>query len=179
MNSSEILKKAIAGDKNALSVLVDKYKDIAFNLAISIVKDTEDAKDITQDSFLKVLENIENFRNESKFSTWLYRIVYNLSIQFVRSKRKMDPIENISHSLAETSSDTLETHERNQIIKSSLDTLDENERLIVTLFYLGEKSIREIKEITSLSVSNIKVILHRSRKKMTKNLEKLNYERVG
>ena len=50
---------------------------------------------------------------------------------------------------------------------------------IFTLFYLGEKSIREIKEITSLSVSNIKVILHRSRKKMTKNLEKLNYERVG
>ena len=178
MNSSEVLKKAIAGDKSALTILVDKYKDIAFNLAISIVKDEEDAKDITQDSFLKVLENIENFRNESKFSTWLYRIVYNLSIQFVRNKRKMDSIENVSYSLTEISSDTMESHEKNQIIKSSLDTLDENERLIVTLFYLGEKSIKEIKEITSLSVSNIKVILHRSRKKMTKNLEKMNYERV-
>lgn len=178
MNSSEVIKKAIAGDKNALSVLVDKYKDIAFNLAISIVKDEEDAKDITQDSFLKVLENIENFRNESKFSTWLYRIVYNLSIQFVRNKKKLYSIENVSHILTETSSDTLETNEKDQIIKSSLDTLDENERLLVTLFYLGEKSVKEIKEITSLSVSNIKVILHRSRKKMTKNLEKLNYERV-
>ena len=178
MNSSEVLKKAIAGDKSALTILVDKYKDIAFNLAISIVKDEEDAKDITQDSFLKVLENIENFRNESKFSTWLYRIVYNLSIQFVRNKRKMDSIENVSYSLTAISSDTMESHEKNQIIKSSLDTLDENERLIVTLFYLGEKSIKEIKEITSLSVSNIKVILHRSRKKMTKNLEKMNYERV-
>lgn len=178
MNSSEVIKKAIAGDKNALSVLVDKYKDIAFNLAISIVKDEEDAKDITQDSFLKVLENIENFRNESKFSTWLYRIVYNLSIQFVRSKKKLDSIENVSHILTETSSDTLETNEKDQIIKSSLDTLDENERLLVALFYLGEKSVKEIKEITSLSVSNIKVILHRSRKKMTKNIEKLNYERV-
>ena len=178
MNGSEVLKKAIAGDKNALSVLVDKYKDIAFNLAISIVKDEEEAKDIMQDSFLKVLENIESFRKESKFSTWLYRIVYNLSIQFIRSKRKIDQIENISHNLTETPSDTLEVHEKNQIIKSSLDILDENERLIVTLFYLGEKSIKEIKEITLLSISNIKVILFRSRKKMTKNLEKLNYERV-
>ncbi len=178
MNGSKILKKAIAGDKNALSVLVDKYKDIAFNLAISIVRDEEDAKDITQDSFLKVLENIESFRNESKFSTWLYRIVYNLSIQFIRNKKKMDSLENVSHILTETSSDTLETHEKNQIIKISLNILDGNERLIVTLFYLGEKSIKEIKEITSLSLSNIKVILYRSRKKMTKNLEKLNYERV-
>ncbi len=178
MNGSEVLKKAIAGDKNALSVLVDKYKDIAFNLAISIVKDEEDAKDITQDSFLKVLENIESFRNQSKYSTWLYRIVYNLSIQFIRNKKKMDSVEDVSHILTETSSDTLETHEKNQIIKSSLNILDGNERLIVTLFYLGEKSIKEIKEITSLSLSNIKVILYRSRKKMTKNLEKLNYERV-
>lgn len=178
MNGSKILKKAIAGDKNALSVLVDKYKDIAFNLAISIVRDEEDAKDITQDSFLKVLENIGSFRNESKFSTWLYRIVYNLSIQCIRNKKKMDPIENVSHILTETSSDTLETHEKNQIIKNALNILDGNERLIVTLFYLGEKSIKEIKEITSLSLSNIKVILYRSRKKMTENLEKLHYERV-
>lgn len=178
MNSSEVLKKAIAGDKNALTILVDKYKDIAFSIAISIVKDEEDAKDITQDSFLKVLENIENFRNESKFSTWLYKIAYNLSIQFVRNTRKMGSIENVSHNLSETFSDSLEAHEKDQIIKSSLDKLDENERLIVTLFYLGEKSIKEIKGITSLSISNIKVILHRSRKKMTQNLEKFNYERV-
>lgn len=178
MTSSEVLKKAISGDKNALSVIVDKYKDIAFNLAISIVKDEEDAKDITQDSFLKVLENIHNFRNESKFSTWLYRIVYNLSIQSERKKSKIDSIENISHKLTESSSGSFDTQEKNQIIKSSLDTLNENERLIVTLFYLGEKSLKEIKEITSLSISNIKVILHRSRKKMTNNLKKMNYERV-
>ena len=72
MNSSEVLKKAIAGDKSALTILVDKYKDIAFNLAISIVKDEEDAKDITQDSFLKVLENIENLWGEFFFSCWFF-----------------------------------------------------------------------------------------------------------
>lgn len=178
MVSSEILQKAISGDRNALTILIDKYKDIAFNLAISIVKNEEDAKDITQDSFLKVLENIHSFRNESKFTTWLYRIVYNMSIQFERNRSKMDSIDSISNNLSESSTDSFDTQEKNQIIKSSLDILDKNERLIVTLFYLGEKSIKEIKVITELSISNIKVILHRSRKKMTTNLEKLNYERV-
>jgi len=178
MTSSEILKKAISGDRNALTILIDKYKDIAFNLAISIVKNEDDAKDIVQDSFLKVLENIQNFRNESKFTTWLYRIVYNLAIQSERKRRKTDSIDNISNILVDNSTESFESYEKNQIIKSSLDILDENERLIVTLFYLGEKSLKEIKVITAFSVSNIKVILHRCRKKMKANLEKLNYERV-
>jgi len=60
---SVLVKKAIAGDSEALSTLIDKYKDNAYNLAISIVKDKESAKDITQDSFLKVLENINRFKN--------------------------------------------------------------------------------------------------------------------
>ena len=178
MASSEILKKAISGDQKALTILVDKYKDIAFNLAVSIVKNEEDAKDITQDSFLKVLENIHNFRNESKFTTWLYRIVFNLAIQFERKKSKLDSIDNVSNNLTDCSTNLFESQERNQIIKSSLDILDRNERLIVNLFYLGEKSLKEIKAITGLSISNIKVILHRSRKKMMANLEKLNYERI-
>jgi RNA polymerase sigma factor (sigma-70 family) len=178
MDSSEILKKAISGDLNALTILVDKYKDIAFNLAISIVKNEEDAKDITQDSFLKVLENIKSFRNESKFTTWLYRIVYNLAIQSERRRSKTDSIDSISNNLIDNQIESFDSYEKTQIIKSSLDILDENERLIVTLFYLGEKSLKEIRIITTFSVSNIKVILYRSRKKMKANIEKLNYERV-
>ena len=82
----QIIKKAISGDSEALTKLIDKYKDIAYNLALSIVKNGDDAKDITQDSFLKVLENINRFRSDSKFSTWLYRIVYNQSIGFAKKK---------------------------------------------------------------------------------------------
>lgn len=173
MESPEILKEAISGNENALAILIDKHKDIAFNLALSIVKNKEDAKDITQDSFLRVLENIHKFRNESKFSTWLYRIVYNLSIQFERNKNKMNSIESISNNLPDSSTDTFDIQERNQIINSSLDILDKNERLVITLFYLGEKSLKEIKAITELSISNIKVILHRARKKMTTNLQNI------
>ena len=90
---SQIIKKAISGDSVALTKLVDKYKDIAYNLALSIVKNKEDAKDIAQDSFLRILENISRFRNDSNFSTWLYKIVYNQSIGFVKRENRTKMID--------------------------------------------------------------------------------------
>ena len=167
---SKILREAISGDSGALSLLIDKYKDIAFNLALGIVKNREDAKDITQDSFLKVLENIHKFRNESKFTTWFYKIVYNQSIGFMQRRIKME-ISDINNSkvhqqkmIAECEVDEYE--ELYQII----DQLDESERNLIQLFYLGEKSLKEIHQVTNLSISNIKVILHRARKKMFDNM---------
>src|SRR3972149_8761393 len=111
---SQIIKKAISGDSKALTILVDKYKDIAYNLALSIVKNREDAKDITQDSFLKVLENINRFRNDSKFSTWLYRIVYNQSVGFVKRESR---ISSVDYSLL------VETSEKNDNQEGAIEDL--------------------------------------------------------
>jgi len=168
---SQIIKKAISGDSKALTILVDKYKDIAYNLALSIVKNREDAKDITQDSFLKVLENINRFRNDSKFSTWLYRIVYNQSVGFVKRESR---ISSVDYSLL------VETSEKNdnqegaiEDLYKAINLLEDTDRNIIMLFYLAEKSIKEIAQITGLSIGNIKVILHRARKKL---FEKMDYE---
>ncbi len=163
---SHVIKKAISGDPEALSLLVNKYRDVAFNLALSIVRNKEDAKDITQDSFLKVLEHISEFRNDSKFSTWLYKIVYNHSIQFIRRSELVNFID-IESVRALEYPDTLETGEEKYFeLYHAIDRLEENERNIILLFYLAEKSIKELKVITGLSISNIKVILHRTRKKL-------------
>jgi RNA polymerase sigma factor (sigma-70 family) len=170
---SKILREAISGDSEALSILIDKYKDIAFNLALGIVRNKEDAKDITQDSFLKVLENIHKFRNESKFTTWLYRIVYNQSIGFKKRSLKIE-----FHDI-----NTIDVHQQPMQIECEIeeyaelyqiiDQLEDSERNIIQLFYLGEKSLKEIHQITELSIPNIKVILHRSRRKM---FDKISYE---
>jgi len=176
---SVLIKNAIAGDYEALSLLINKYRNIAYNLAISIVKDKESAKDITQDSFLKVLENITRFNNESKFSTWLYRIVYNESLQYIKKIQKISitdiesaKIENYSDGILPTEDQNLDLY-----LYQAIERLDENERNVILLFYLAEKSLREINTITGLSISNIKVILHRSRKKLYENL-KLEYGRI-
>jgi RNA polymerase sigma factor (sigma-70 family) len=176
---SVLIKNAIAGDSEALSLLINKYKNIAYNLATSIVKDKESAKDITQDSFLKVLENISRFKNESKFSTWLYRIVYNESLQYLKKIQKGSISDIESVKIKNYSDEILNTEDRYQNLDlyQAIEKLDENERNIILLFYLAEKSLREINIITGLSIPNIKVILHRSRKKLYENL-KLEYEKI-
>lgn len=168
---SQIIKKAITGDSEALTVLIDKYKDIAFNLALSIVKNREDAKDITQDSFLKVLENINRFRSDSKFSTWLYRIVYNKSIGFVKRENRTNIVD--YSGLADISEKNDNKEDKIQELYKAINLLEDTDRNIIMLFYLAEKSIKEIAQITGLSIGNIKVILHRARKKL---FEKMDYE---
>jgi RNA polymerase sigma-70 factor (ECF subfamily) len=170
---SRIIEKAITGDKKALTLLIDKYKEIAFNLALSIVKNREDASDITQDSFLKVLENIGRFRNESKFSTWLYRIVYNQSIGFLNNSKHSNT--STEDALLIEYSEFDDTQEdRIKELYRAISLLEDTERNIIMLFYLAEKSVREIAAITGLSRVNIKVILHRARKKL---FEKMEYVR--
>ena len=168
---ANIVKSAISGDPEALTLLIDKYKDIAFNLALGIVRNKEDAKDITQDSFLKVLENIRSFRSDAKFSTWLYRIVYNQSIGFVNKTKQLDSIDQESSIIVEYPEIIENREERYQDLHHAIDHLEETERNIILLFYLAEKSIKQIEQITDLQSSNIKVILHRARKKIYQHME--------
>jgi RNA polymerase sigma-70 factor (ECF subfamily) len=170
---SQIIKKAKSGDSEALTILIDKYKNIAFNLALSIVKDKDNAKDITQDSFIKVLENIKYFRSNSKFSTWLYRIVYNQSLSFIKKANYLNSFKNNYYSDFELPEIFENEDETLQQLNKAIDLLDNNEKNILLLFYYAEKSIKEISQITGLSKSNIKVILHRTRKKLK---DKINNE---
>jgi RNA polymerase sigma factor (sigma-70 family) len=174
-----LVKKAVAGDPEALSILIDKYKNNAYNLSISIVKNKESAKDIVQDSFLKVLENIARFKNESKFSTWLYRIVYNESLKYIQKTNRVSVID-IESVRIENYYDEISAAEDKCLdsdLYQAIESLDENDRNILLLFYLAEKSVKEINTITGLSISNIKVILHRTRKKLFESL-KLKYGRI-
>ncbi|MFA5752889.1 MAG: sigma-70 family RNA polymerase sigma factor [Bacteroidales bacterium] len=168
---SQIIKKAISGDSEALTILIDKYKDIAYNLALSIVKNREDARDITQESFLKILENINRFRSDSKFSTWLYRIVYNQSIGYIKRVNRTTMVD--YSGLVDISEKNDNQEEKIQDLYKAINLLEVTDRNIIMLFYLAEKSIKEIAQITGFSVGNIKVILHRARKKL---FEKMDYE---
>ena len=166
---SEIIKKAARGDPEALTLLIDNYKDIAYNLALSIVKNQEDARDITQDSFLKVLEKIGSFRNDSKFSTWLYRIVYNQSVGFLKKANHTCPIDNDLH--YNQPGNEKDTEELISELYRAINSLAETDRDIIMLFYLAEKSVKEIALIAGLSQGNIKVILHRARKKLYNTMD--------
>ena len=164
------------GDPAHYSFLVDKYKYMAYTIALKIVRNQEDAQDAAQESFLKAYQQIHQFEGRSKFSTWLYTIVYRTSI----SKLKENRIEtlSISNHMNENYTDNytapqheqLQAKQRQRLVKEAIQKLPPTEALLITLFYLTENTIKEIHEITGLSVTNIKIKLFRARKKLEREL---------
>lgn len=160
--SKELIRKAQKGDKYALNTLINNHKDLAFSIAFKYLKNKQDSEDIVQDCFVIVLNSIKSFRNESKFSTWLYTIIYRECLKHIkRSNQSVDYVpEYISLEQEDENKDT------NKTIGKLMEALSKNEFLIVTLFYLEEKKIKDISKTTNFSKANIKVILHRARLKM-------------
>lgn len=160
------LQKAREGSTTALNDLLDKHKDLAFSIAHKYVKNEADAEDIVQEAFIKVFLNIRQFKSESSFSTWLYKIIYHESLKHLNNAKKLITINYEAE--AEQGYDEMKVfeNERYEIFKTAMHCLTANEYLVINLFYLAEKDIKEIVEITNQTNSNIKVLLYRARKKM-------------
>jgi RNA polymerase sigma-70 factor (ECF subfamily) len=156
---------------------VDKYKDRSLSLACSIIGSKQDAQDVLQDAFISAYRSLPKFDFKSSFSTWLYRIVVNTSYTALKryKSRKTISIDSMPDHISTdmSSSYILKENERKEIINQVLHTLKPNESLVLKLYYLGEQNSTEIAGITGLSISNIKVLLHRARKKFHANLENL------
>jgi len=161
-----------SGNVNAYAMLVNKYKDMTFTLALRMVGNQEDAEEVAQDTFVKAYKALDSFKGTSKFSTWLYRIVYNTSLDYIKKNKRTvhsEHIDEIHESDIGTMQDALsylEAKEKKQTIEKALLQLPEDERVLLTLFYFEELPLKEISEITKISYDNVKIKLHRSRKKL-------------
>lgn len=175
-----IIAKVKEGDLAAFNVLVNEYKGMAFTLALKLMKSKEDAEEVTQDAFLKAYTKIQQFEGKSKFSTWLYTIVYHTALTQLRKKQiPMDSSEfgseqaMINYSESDKEWRKLQKQERSTYIQQALAMLSREDQVVITLFYLNENSLQEICEITQWELNNTKVRLHRARKRLLKALEEL------
>ncbi|HWB63192.1 MAG TPA: RNA polymerase sigma factor [Chitinophagales bacterium] len=171
------IKEILAGNASRFSYFVSKYKDMAYNIAWRITGNNEDAEEIVQDAFIKVYQSLKSFRHDSKFSTWLYKIVVNAALSKTRKpKQAFKEVEEqdlgAGHTAVETAYSALNAAEQKKYIGLALDELELEDKLLLTLYYLGENSIDEIHDITGISTDNIKMKLHRARKKMYALLHK-------
>lgn len=173
------LQQAILGEREGFEYLVDTYKNMAYTLALKICGNSENAEEVVQDSFMKAFKGLSHFRNASKFSTWLYKIVYYTALT-KKNNDHNDKLELYEESgVAAYVTDekkeinNLVVADRKKYINLALDKLAEEERVVITLHYLGEKSISEIAEILDLGKSAIKMKLMRGRKKLEKILKDL------
>jgi RNA polymerase sigma-70 factor (ECF subfamily) len=165
-----VIKKVLEGDINSFRYLVDKYKDMSFSIAMSILKDEDEAEDVIQDAFVKAFNSLGSFRKESGFSTWLYRIVVNESLGRMRKMKpqRMPILSENEDEDAETEIQETVLHlirdDQVRYINKVLNIMDGRESLFLRLFYLNENSLNEIEAITGYKSSNIRVILYRARK---------------
>lgn len=168
---SEYIRKVLQGDSQAFRYFVDKYRNLAYSLAISVVKNSVVAEEVTQDAFVNAYKSLHQFEGRAKFSTWLYKIVMNEALKRVKRKtmdycKDIEEIQETEISDLNESIDTLGEEEQRYFINLALDRLSPNDSLVLRLFYLHENNLREIQEITGFTETNIKSILHRARKRM-------------
>lgn len=172
------IEEVLKGNTGAFAFLVNRHKDNVFNLAVRICGNREEAEEIAQDAFLKVYRALSEFRQKSSFATWLYRIVYNTSISYLRARRREVlsledfPADATDFIGCSESEEIAEREYRDALINFALQKLNESDRAVVTLFYYEEMSHAEIATITGITKENIKIRLHRARKKMLEDIER-------
>ena len=169
-----ILDKVLAGDQHAYAEIVDKHKRYAFTIASRILINRGEAEEAAQDAFIKAFHHLANFNRESKFSTWLYRIVFNTAISYKRKQKNVyQSIENIAVSYDYEGHEVLERDDKQKYLALAMTKLNEADRAALTLFYLQEFSLEEIASITSQPPNTMKVRIHRARLKLADELKVL------
>jgi len=172
------------GNVQAYSVLVEKYQRLIYTLALRLLKKSEDAEEMAQDTFIKAFQKLDTYEGKSKFSTWLYSITYNACISELRKRRIefkslddrqiSDQDEQKMHDYYRES----KKEDQEKYLNLALEKLPEDDQVLVTLYYYESQSMDEISVITGLTVSNIKVKIHRARKKMYELLHEMLKEEV-
>jgi RNA polymerase sigma factor (sigma-70 family) len=172
MDDHTIIAKVLGGETAAFEILVNRYKDMAFSIARRVCSSAEDAEEVAQDAFLKAYQALDKFKQESKFSTWLYRIVTNTAISSTRKKKiamaSLDEslIENFSEDDVQENLNHFSAEEQSRYVQEAMQQLNPQDSLLLNMFYTDDLSIEEIADVTGLSQTNVKVKLHRIRKKM-------------
>lgn len=164
------------GNRPAFRKLVEKYQSYVFTITLRVLKRRELAEEAAQDVFLKVYQTLDGFEGKSKFSTWLYTIAYRTAIDIARKKQlytqELDD-ERSSNWKDDFHEDGLQRVNRQDLqeyLQRAIDQLDPADATIITLYYLNEKAVREIAEITGLTETNIKTKLFRLRDRLRETL---------
>ena len=184
-NDQVYINKILDGDANAFAVLVDRYKDLVYTLAMRMVKNKEEAEEVSQDTFIKAYKSLNRFKGDSKFSTWIYRVAYNTCLdRLKKNKRQQQTVtidEYTEHQVKtiDNALDRIETQEKQQAIKDCLELLPSEDSFLLTLYYFEELSLDEISKTVGLKPNNVKVKIFRSRKKLATILkERLDNETI-
>lgn len=184
MNDSELIKEVLSGNTNVFKYLVDKYSSIVFRTCLGYVHCKEEAEDLTQEVFISAYKSLDKFKGEASFSTWLFRIAVNKSINHLRGKhigifRRIftDPytsdIKNEYHNVKSselTPEERLIENEKSGKIRKALSQLPENQRSAIVLSKYNDLSQKEIADILNKTEGAVEALIQRAKGNLRKYL---------
>ena len=176
MEELEVIKRVLDGDANAFEEIVLANQKNVYNLALKMTKNEDDAMDISQEAFIKAYRQLDIFRGESKFSVWLYRLTYNLCIDFLRKKSKAqvvslsayqddsgDSFERELPDLRALPEDSLTRKEMRNEIAQSIEKLGQSHREIIVMREINDMSYTDIAQTLGISEGTVKSRIARAR----------------
>lgn len=169
-----LIRRILRGESDLYAQLVDRYAGMIHTLVARVIDRQEEAEEVTQDVFLKAFRQLDGFGGRSSFQTWIYRIACNTALSHARRTRRRNTLSGVDERrlalLPDEEAERLEewaTHERQfDALTRAVTRLEAEERALVTLFYYEDRPVSECAAITGLTEGNVKVRLHRIRKKL-------------
>lgn len=170
-----LVQETIEGNKDSFSKLIDKYKNLVFNIALRMLSNYADAEDVTQEVFIQAYKHLKELRVNTKFYSWIYTIAVNICKNRIRKKGKVEmvnietDVEEEKHGVLENiEKDIIEKHESKKIISKILNFLPEKYRVVFFLRFIEDRPYEEISSITKLPLGTVKTYIHRSIEILTK-----------
>jgi RNA polymerase sigma-70 factor (ECF subfamily) len=179
-----LLNKVVNGDSNAFRKLVELNQKKVIHICLSYVRNSPDAEDVAQEVFIEMYRSINNFRNESSISTWLYRLAVNKSLDFIRQSKRQkrgsgkvnsmekSEIEKLNITSKQLASDSIEEEERKKMLYHSIEQLPKRQKEALLLSQIKELKQQEVADIMETSVSSVASLLVRAKRKLKELLIK-------
>jgi len=177
MYEAELIDSILKGNQQDFVLLIKKYQQGVFRTSMGLVHNSEDAEEITQDVFVKVYQSLSSFNGKAAFSTWLYRIAVNTSLNYLRKKKRKNFWTGLTELLQVASKDkSIETiiteRSDNAVIQQALDALPEKQRLAFVFSKYEELPQKQVADIMNISEGGVEQLLIRAKNNLKKILEK-------
>jgi len=183
VNHRDVIDACQRGDEEAFRVLFETHKDRVYSIALRYAGDSATAMDIAQDTFLKLLSNIQQFRGESSFESWLYRMVVNSCLDYHRKRRRflplLDEALDVFRSPRESTLHDLLREEQEERVQQIVAQLPEEQRIVVVLRYTDGLSYEEIADLLGCRRGTVASRLNRAHKALERRLSHVRKEKLG
>ena len=178
LTDAELVERVRKGETRLFAELVARYQDPVFAMAVRFVRSPGEAEDVAQEAFLRAYRGLASFKGEARFSTWLYRITWNLCADWLRRHRRSGRGAEHSVEAADLADGRVDLErgllaaEEKRKVREALDSLDEKYRSVIVLLYYQKLSYEEIASVLEMPLKTVETRLYRARRLLKQSLER-------